>query len=221
MNTVDKLKEMYQIQETFNTTIHPQWREQNFNFSDAVWVECAELMDHLGYKWWKPQAEDWYQAARMELVDILKFLISMDLQNAESFDDCIEFECLSLLFGEIEKTGTIENGFYSRCHARKLASRVIENDLQLAFSSFMLLMRTLDITFDELYLFFIGKDVLNLFRQAHGYSEGKYIKVWNGAEDNDVLNQMIKIAIKRRIDITGDRIYKQLEFHYNNLTQNK
>ncbi len=221
MNTVDKLKEMYRIQETFNTTIHPQWREQNFNFSDAVWVECAELMDHLGYKWWKPQAEDWYQAARMELVDILKFLISMDLQNAEYFDDCIEFECLGFLFSEIEKTGKIENTFYAQCRARTLATSVINGDLERAFAEFMHLMRTLNITFDELYLFFIGKDVLNLFRQAHGYSEGKYIKVWDGVEDNDILNQIIEITIKKRVDMTGESIYKQLEFHYNNLTQNK
>ncbi len=217
MNTVDKLKEMYRIQETFNTTIHPEWREQNYDFRDAVWVECAELMDHLGYKWWKPQAEDWYQAARMELVDILKFLISMDLQNAESFDDCVDFECLGLLFGEIEKTGKIYHDFYSRCHARTLALCVIENNLELAFTSFMSLMQTLDITFDELYLFFIGKDVLNLFRQAHGYSEGKYIKVWNGAEDNDVLNQIIETAIDDKTHLTGDEIYQKLEFHYSKL----
>ncbi len=217
MNTVDKLKEMYRIQETFNTTIHPQWREQNFNFSDAVWVECAELMDHLGYKWWKPQPEDWYQAARMELVDILKFLISMDLQNAESFDDCIEFECLGYMFGKIEKTGEYRDSFYSCFYTRVLSLSVINGHLEHAFAAFVDLMRSLDITFDELYLFFIAKDVLNLFRQAHGYSEGKYIKQWGSLEDNDVLNRIIERAIDDKTYLTGDEIYRKLESHYSEL----
>jgi hypothetical protein len=40
----------------------------------------------------------------------------------------------------------------------------------------------------------VGKNVLNFFRQDHGYKDGSYIKVWQGREDNehlvDVVNQL-------------------------------
>ena len=39
----------------------------------------------------------------------------------------------------------------------------------------------------NLYTLYIGKNILNRFRQDHGYKEGTYIKVWNGSEDNIVM----------------------------------
>ena len=49
------------------------------------------------------------------------------------------------------------------------------------------LMVAADMSFDELYVGYIGKNVLNFFRQDHGYKDGTYIKVWNGKEDNEHL----------------------------------
>lgn len=33
------------------------------------WTECAELMDHIGWKWWKKQEID-IEQAQIELIDI-------------------------------------------------------------------------------------------------------------------------------------------------------
>jgi hypothetical protein len=44
---------------------------------------------------------------------------------------------------------------------------------------------------EELYKFYIGKNILNGFRQDHGYKEGTYIKVWQGKEDNDVMMALL------------------------------
>ena len=38
-----------------------------------------------------------------------------------------------------------------------------------------------------LYKFYVAKNVLNQFRQDHGYKEGTYKKTWNGKEDNVVM----------------------------------
>ena len=38
---------------------------------------------------------------------------------------------------------------------------------------------------------YVGKNVLNLFRQDHGYRDGRYRKSWQGREDNEVLAELL------------------------------
>ena len=63
------LETMAQMQDSHNREVHPQWREQGFDYYRAIWVECAELLDHYGWKWWKHTVPDLDQS-RLELVDI-------------------------------------------------------------------------------------------------------------------------------------------------------
>ena len=44
---------------------------------------------------------------------------------------------------------------------------------------------------DDLYRGYVGKNVLNTFRQDHGYKLGSYVKTWDGREDNEVLAQLL------------------------------
>ena len=46
---------MLDLQDKMNTKVHPEWRDQDYAWFRAVWVECGELADHCGYKWWKKQ----------------------------------------------------------------------------------------------------------------------------------------------------------------------
>jgi len=64
-----------------------------------------------------------------------------------------------------------------------------------------------------LYALYIGKNTLNQFRQDNGYKEGSYIKIWNGKEDNEVM-QMI---LQEESSITPDELYKRLKGHYEGL----
>jgi len=50
----------------------------------------------------------------------------------------------------------------------------------------------MDMSFDELYEIYVGKNVLNMFRQDNGYKEGTYNKVWSGREDNEHLADIMK-----------------------------
>ena len=45
---------------------------------------------------------------------------------------------------------------------------------------------------DALYRSYVGKNVLNFFRQDNGYKEGSYIKQWQGREDNEHLVELTK-----------------------------
>ncbi|MFT5420448.1 MAG: hypothetical protein ACI9D5_001192, partial [Candidatus Endobugula sp.] len=58
---------MLDLQEAMNSRVHADWREQEFEWYRAIWIECAELMDHYGWKWWKQQIPDSEQV-KLELV---------------------------------------------------------------------------------------------------------------------------------------------------------
>src|SRR5690606_15247035 len=66
---------MLTLQNSMNNKVHPQWREQGYEWHRAIWVECAELMDHYGWKWWKKQQPD-FEQVQLELIDIFHFGLS-------------------------------------------------------------------------------------------------------------------------------------------------
>ena len=81
------------------------------------------------------------------------------------------------------------------------------------FSDFANLMALLDMDFDSLYRGYVGKNVLNFFRQDHGYKEGSYVKVWNGREDNEHLVEVVNDLDSERADFR-DEVYRGLASRY-------
>jgi hypothetical protein len=71
------------------------------------------------------------------------------------------------------------------------------------------MMQAAELSFDELYKTYIGKNVLNFFRQDHGYKEGSYIKIWNGKEDNEYLSEILAKLDADSVDFS-DQVYQQL-----------
>lgn len=65
-----------------------------------------------------------------------------------------------------------------------------------------------------LYRLYVGKNILNQFRQDHGYKEGTYIKEWNGTEDNAVMKQIWE----ERGELTPDALYAGLEKRYSEVS---
>ena len=63
---------------------------------------------------------------------------------------------------------------------------------------------------DALYKLYVGKNILNQFRQDHGYKEGTYIKLWNGEEDNVTMQRVLE----ENEDVTPDGLYQALEGAY-------
>ena len=59
-------------------------------------------------------------------------------------------------------------------------------------SKFFILALSCGVSFEELYDLYIAKNILNRFRQNHGYKDGSYIKIWNGVEDNEILLSILK-----------------------------
>ena len=78
---------------------------------------------------------------------------------------------------------------------------------------FTKLMLGMDLSFDDLYRRYVGKNVLNFFRQDHGYQDGTYRKLWSGKEDNEHL-----VEINQSLDASSpsyqDELYQALEARY-------
>ena len=70
-----QLSIMLALQDKMNLKVHEAWRTQGFAWFRAIWIECGELVDHYGYKWWKQQFPDIDQV-RLEIVDIWHFGMS-------------------------------------------------------------------------------------------------------------------------------------------------
>lgn len=199
-----KLEVMLQLQDTMNSKVHPQWREQNYAWFRALWIECAELIDHYGYKWWKKQKAD-MQQVQLEVVDIWHFGLSMLIDGREF--SAIAKEISDRLENKKDNTA----GVIEACEA--LVSSVITTR-QFNVVNFWALLEASDMTFDQLFKQYVGKNVLNLFRQDHGYKEGTYIKNWHGKEDNECLSEILNQ--QQTVDANfANTIFKALENRYN------
>ena len=67
--------------------------------------------------------------------------------------------------------------------------------------------------FDDLYRTYVGKNVLNVFRQDHGYKSGEYVKIWAGREDNEVLTDLMA-EIDSDSPEFRDAVYQSLHAAY-------
>ena len=174
-----RLRVMAELQDGYNKAVHPDWRQQGYPYYRAIWVECAELLDHYGWKWWKHQDGDLEQV-RLELVDIWHFGLS-DLLR----DDRLTDEVLQLLTAP----APVGAAFVDAVEA--LAASLL-NDRRFELPPFVAVMQTLPMSFDELFDLYVGKNVLNGFRLDHGYRDGSYQKVWHGREDNEHLIEVLR-----------------------------
>ena len=172
---------MLEMQDAMNARVNPEWRQAGNAWYRAIWTECAEMLDHYGWKWWKHQRPDLEQV-RLELVDILHFAMSdYLLQDANNEDVAARIAAeLSDPRQDSDIRAAIESMAQSTIACRSMH-----------FSDFANVMALIDMDFDQLYRTYVGKNVLNFFRQDHGYKEGSYVKVWDGREDNEHLAELL------------------------------
>ncbi|HUV21049.1 MAG TPA: dUTP diphosphatase [Gammaproteobacteria bacterium] len=194
---------MLDMQDAMNARVNPDWRNAGNAWYRAIWTECAEMLDHYGWKWWKHQQPDLEQV-RLELVDILHFAMSDYLLRGgdnQRVAARIEAELLQP-----------NPGSDIRAAIEVMAQTTIAQQ-SMHFSDFATVMNLIEMDFDALYRSYVGKNVLNFFRQDHGYKEGSYIKVWQDREDNEHLVEVIN-----QLDSNGanfrDEVYRGLQERY-------
>jgi len=199
-----QIKIMLDLQDSMNTKVNANWQAQGYEWYRAIWVECAELLDHYGWKWWKKQSPDTEQVA-LELIDIWHFGLSILLQSGTKPE---------LIIAQIQNQlviATDEQDF--RLDLEKFVAATL-NDHQFHIGLFGRLMAGIDMSFDQLYRGYVGKNVLNFFRQDHGYKDGSYRKHWHdGREDNEHLVEVVLSLDTTKVEFK-DELYVALKDRY-------
>ena len=95
---MDKMDEIFELQEKLNSRIGVNMNEMNeddrvkwiLNYIRAMQQELAELTDSVPWKWWAKYQDFDQQNARVEIVDLFHFLISLAQVMGMSADDVYE-----------------------------------------------------------------------------------------------------------------------------------
>ncbi|MEK6210549.1 MAG: dUTP diphosphatase [Pseudomonadota bacterium] len=215
------IQAMLELQAGMNSKINTNWLNANYPFLRAALVESVEALEHYGWKWWKSQKPDISQV-RIELIDIWHFVLSHYLVT----------EC-----GNISKAAIkIENDWDSRpdiyFDGRQHISSELDfrEKLELMAASFavrkpalpllLALFDACEISTEDLYIQYVCKNVLNHFRQDHGYRTGEYRKTWDGREDNEHMQELIEDLDSASGSLAQD-LYAALEKRYQMLSKER
>ncbi len=95
---MDKLEEIFEMQEGLNSRIGVHLKDLSeeeatkwvLNYTRAMQQELAELIDSVPWKWWAKYQEFDQQNARVEVVDLFHFLVSLAQTLGMSADDVFE-----------------------------------------------------------------------------------------------------------------------------------
>ena len=198
------LVNMLRMQDKMNLRVHDNWIEQNFEWYRAIWIECGELIEHYGYKWWKKQDPDMEQV-RLEVIDIWHFGLSALFRDGKDIDQIAAEIAAELADHRVQNSGVREA-------TEALALHTLDTR-GFSPARFWDLMLAVELDFDALYSAYVGKNVLNFFRQDHGYKDGTYIKNWAGREDNEHLVDLVA-ALDKSAEDFADQVYHALEARY-------
>ncbi len=223
---MNKIEEMLLLQQELNdATNGKDWERgitKNSKIIDwkrCIYLESAELIESYPWKHWKNiDAKPDYDNIKIEVVDIWHFIMSQMLQdykNQNLGDITSLAEKIVSLPNYLQFTQDIKPT--DKDHYEQIA--VVEDLLKVLFCDlsakklmqcFIEVALQSQLNLDTLYQLYIGKNILNQFRQDHGYKDGSYIKIWGGKEDNVVMQKILE----EQSSITPKELYHKLEMHY-------
>jgi dimeric dUTPase (all-alpha-NTP-PPase superfamily) len=198
-----KIITMLELQDSMNSKVNPDWRTAGNEWYRAIWMEASEMLEHYGWKWWKKQDADLMQV-KLEVVDIVHFALSIRLEQNLPLEETAE-----LIAADFENSMQAED---IRKTIECLAL-VTLTDQGAHFTFIAGIMKYLDMSFEELYETYVGKNVLNMFRQDNGYKDGTYKKIWQDREDNEHLADVIG-QLNSDSQTFQDDVYAELEKKY-------
>lgn len=217
-----QLESMLELQIDMNSKVNPDWVSANNNWFRAIQVEAVEAIEHHGWKWWKKQDCDMAQL-RMELVDIWHFILSAAIQNKHGNMALTKMEMMAEQ-NLHQKSVQFDNQYYVLAQLKLLEKLDLLVGLAAAKRSNLALFESLLIdcgmNWMDLFKQYVGKNVLNVFRQDHGYKAGTYIKVWDGREDNEHLVDVLSL-VDLNADDVRDALYQSLKARYITVLKNQ
>ena len=213
MITYNQLKEMVSLQEQLEILLDGEnWRDKGHNYRLCIFMETAELIDCFPWKHWKDiQSVADMDAVAGEIVDIWHFAMAFLLQSNKELDVAEMREQINETWQTYEEGPTLEElciGLTFSLYAKNT----------FMWGNFIGLLRMANMTFEDLYVLYISKNVLNVFRQDFGYKDGTYIKTWGGKEDVEHLRELTNELLKQN-EYKFASLYDSLRTRYQLLTK--
>ena len=221
------LETMLHLQQRLNDeTNGPGWengttnRGKRINWRRCIWLEAAELVESYPWKHWKDiAAEPDYANIRIEAVDIWHFVLSEalrlnTLENGGDLTGLAKRIASTKAFHRFaEGGGGKPDDLYAQIDIVEsfVAALFAGAPIEELTARFFEVAELGDLDLPALYKLYVGKNVLNRFRQEHGYKEGNYRKLWNGKEDNVIMQRILD----RNPTMEPDDLYRELETAYN------
>lgn len=206
-------KRMVELQHQFNKQVAEDYLDKNFNWNSAIIAESGELLDSLGYKWWKKQESD-MENVKVEAIDLLHFVISEEIQrNYRNFNksERTNKEYIISMTIQIFDEDFAEDNILIYNDFKELIDLLNYHRYSRLFIM-KKIFEELKMSNEDVYIAYITKNCLNKFRQDYGYKDGSYQKIWNGREDNVVA---FEIANEWGADEElFEQLYRDLETYY-------
>jgi dimeric dUTPase (all-alpha-NTP-PPase superfamily) len=184
--SLEKFKWMVDAQTKVNSVVSEDWitkgRRLEFDFKLAASQEMAEFFNSYGYSWWSKSPRDMDNAIT-EIIDAWHFILSeVIIAYGVEFAPSI----LNNSFKVVTENNLLGKDDTTVKYQAKLLVGLLNTDdsLDKALDKFFQLTTCLSLSLDYLYLRYMGKNCLNVFRQENGYKKGEYTKIWHGKEDN-------------------------------------
>ena len=225
LQNLNAINEMLSMQNTLNEmTNGMDWRSgvtqlgKTINWRRCIVMETAELIDSYPWKHWKAvDAEIDIENVRVELVDIWHFLLSLALEHVE-VDEAADLLSDALKNHQLDDSNELTVIQQIEKHEAMMLLALKQDAVTTEYLSqltqaFFDSCEVAQLSFEQMYQIYMAKNVLNKFRQDHGYKEGTYIKVWNGKEDNVVMFEVIE----QMQSFSGDELYMSLKKTYSQL----
>jgi len=225
---MDKILQMLLLQQQLNDATNGEGWENGttkngkiIDWKRCTYLECAELIESYPWKHWKNiDAKPDYANIQIEAVDIWHFIMSQGLEDYK-MKNMGTIEDLAASINALTNFQTFLADIIPTTKSYYAQIEVVEQLMKTLFcgeSTEKLMEAFIDVAvqsglnLDALYKLYIGKNILNQFRQDHGYKEGSYIKIWNGEEDNVTMQRVLE----ENEEISPAELYKALENAYPN-----
>ncbi|UFH58519.1 dUTP diphosphatase [Sulfurovum mangrovi] len=223
---MDKILQMLKLQQQLNDATNGEGWEQGItkngkliDWKRCTYLECAELIESYPWKHWKNiDAEPDYANIKIEAVDIWHFIMSQGLEDYK-IKGLGEIETLAKDINALPNFASFdapivptEKNHYEQIETVEELMRVIFSNESTTkmMESFIDVAIQSGLNLDALYELYVGKNILNQFRQDHGYKEGTYIKLWNGKEDNVIMQGILD----KDNTISPNELYQRLKEAY-------
>ncbi len=228
---MNKLRQMLQLQQQLNDSTNGKgWESgvtkngKSINWKRCIYMECAEMIDSFAWKHWKNiDADPDWANLQIEVVDVWHFVMSLVLQEYKmqqlgdvgNIAEAIE----AMPFYEVLLDGVEPYA------AQELVMSQVESIMRDALSAkpeltallahFFDLVRLSSLDLNSLYRLYVGKNILNQFRQDNGYKDGTYTKIWDDKEDNTVMKELWEL----KGDLSAQELYGELKSAYSRLNR--